>query len=116
MIETTWALQFPELGLRTDVARIGAQVICGCGFLGAGCILLTDKRIIKGLTSAASMWACACLGLAIGVGFYELVLIAFIMIFIVLNLFSVVNIKTRERISKTTTTDYLSTYPCHISS
>lgn len=52
-----------------DVMRLGAQVISGIGFLGAGCILVHGKRI-RGLTTAAGLWATACLGLAIGSGYY----------------------------------------------
>lgn len=55
----------------SDPVRLGAQVISGIGFLGAGTIVLTGKRQIKGLTTAASLWAAACGGLAIGIGFYE---------------------------------------------
>ena len=61
-----------------DPARFGAQVISGIGFLGAGTILVTSRSQVKGLTTAAGLWACACLGLAIGVGFYTLGLIAFV--------------------------------------
>lgn len=53
-----------------DIARMPAQVISGIGFLGAGTILITGKNQIKGLTSAAGIWFCACIGLAIGIGFY----------------------------------------------
>jgi len=55
----------------SDPARLGAQVISGIGFLGAGTIILTGKNQIKGLTTAASLWTAACSGLAIGIGFYE---------------------------------------------
>lgn len=55
----------------SDPVRLGAQVISGIGFLGAGTIVLTGKSQIKGLTTAASLWAAACGGLAIGIGFYE---------------------------------------------
>ncbi len=54
-----------------DVVRLGAQVISGIGFLGAGTIIITGKNQIKGLTTAASLWTAACGGLAIGIGFYE---------------------------------------------
>ena len=67
-----------------DPARIGAQVISGIGFLGAGTILVTSRNHIKGLTTAAGLWACACLGLAIGAGFYTVSLIGFILIAIAL--------------------------------
>ncbi len=52
-----------------DPARIAAQVVSGIGFLGAGTILRTGNHI-KGLTTAASLWVCAGIGLAIGSGFY----------------------------------------------
>lgn len=54
-----------------DPSRMGAQVISGIGFLGAGTILVTGKNRVKGLTTAAGLWSSACMGLAIGVGFYE---------------------------------------------
>ncbi|HHU78878.1 MAG TPA: MgtC/SapB family protein [Clostridiales bacterium] len=52
-----------------DPARLGAQVISGIGFLGAGTILKDGSRV-RGLTTAASLWVVACIGLAIGMGFY----------------------------------------------
>ena len=54
-----------------DVARLGAQVISGIGFLGAGTIITTGGNRVKGLTTAAGLWAAACIGLAIGSGYYE---------------------------------------------
>lgn len=69
-----------------DGARLGAQVISGIGFLGAGTILVTSRNQIKGLTTAAGLWACACLGLAIGVGFYTLAISTTILITIVLSI------------------------------
>lgn len=57
-----------------DPARLGAQVISGIGFLGAGTIVITGHqrgRRITGLTTAAGLWASACMGLVIGSGFYE---------------------------------------------
>ena len=58
---------YPE---RLDISRIAAQVISGVGFLGAGSILISRHQI-KGLTSAASIWTCACIGLATGIGFID---------------------------------------------
>ena len=57
--------------LPTDVARLGAQVVSGLGFIGAGTIIVTNKQTIKGLTTAAGLWASGIIGLAIGAGFYE---------------------------------------------
>lgn len=59
------------LRISTDASRMGAQVISGIGFLGAGTIMVVGKNEVKGLTTAAGLWACACMGLAIGIGFYE---------------------------------------------
>jgi len=70
----------------SDPARLGAQVITGVGFLGAGTILITGRQKIKGLTTAAGLWASACLGLAIGIGFYEGALIGAVLIFVSLAL------------------------------
>lgn len=55
---------------RLDISRIAAQVVSGVGFLGAGSILVSGHQI-KGLTSAASIWTCACIGLAVGIGFID---------------------------------------------
>ncbi len=54
-----------------DPVRMGAQVISGIGFLGAGTIIVTGHNQVRGLTTAAGLWAAACIGLAIGIGFYE---------------------------------------------
>lgn len=53
-----------------DPARLGAQVVSGIGFLGAGSIVIEGHTKIRGLTTAAGLWAAACIGLAVGAGFY----------------------------------------------
>lgn len=73
------------IGIKTDVSRFGAQVINGIGFLGAGTIIVTGRKNVKGLTTAAGLWSSACLGLAIGVGFYECVLIGYAIMFITMH-------------------------------
>lgn len=82
MLDGPWAGIAQEVGIRTDVSRFGAQVINGIGFLGAGTILVTGRQEVKGLTTAAGLWASACMGLAIGAGFYECVVLAFVLIFL----------------------------------
>ena len=67
----------------SDPARMGAQVISGIGFLGVGTIIITRDRQVRGLTTAAGLWASACMGLAIGVGFYTGALIGMAFIFFV---------------------------------
>lgn len=68
-----------------DLVRMGAQVISGIGFLGAGTIIVTSRNQIKGLTTAAGLWAAACVGLAIGIGLYEVAVISAAMIWIILT-------------------------------
>lgn len=69
--------------LKSDYGRLGAQVISGVGFLGAGTIL-RNKGTIKGLTTAATLWLIACVGLAVGMGYYEISIMAISLTMIVL--------------------------------
>lgn len=73
------------LGENTDPARIGAQVISGIGFIGAGTIILNSRHQIKGVTTAAGLWASAAMGLAAGVGYYECVLLMCLVLYITLK-------------------------------
>lgn len=68
-----------------DPVRMGAQVISGIGFLGAGTIMLTGRNQVKGITTAACLWTAACSGLAIGIGFYEGALISALFIFFIMT-------------------------------
>ena len=65
---------YAALGATPDPARLSAQVITGVGFLGAGTIM-KEGVSVKGLTTAASVWAVACLGIAAGFGYYALALL-----------------------------------------
>ena len=69
-----------------DPVRMGAQVVSGIGFLGAGTIIVTRRNQIKGLTTAAGLWSAAGVGLALGVGFYEAALAGTLAVFIVMTL------------------------------
>lgn len=60
-----------HFGNSHDIARLGAQVVSGIGFLGVGTIIVTGRNQVRGLTTAAGIWACACIGLPLGIGFYE---------------------------------------------
>lgn len=79
MITNQYIVQ--NMNFEGDPTRLGAQVISGIGFLGAGTIVFTGKQHVSGLTTAAGLWASACMGLAIGIGFYEGALIGCIFIF-----------------------------------
>ena len=73
-----------EQGLTTDVTRMSAQVLSGIGFLGAGTIL-REGFSVKGLTTAASLWAVSCIGIAVGSGFIAGGLVATVVIYLTLN-------------------------------
>ena len=68
-----------------DPVRMGAQVVSGIGFLGAGTIIVTKHSQIKGLTTAAGLWASAAVGLATGIGFYEAAIAGALIIFVTLT-------------------------------
>lgn len=82
--------------IRADQARLIAQVVSGIGFLGAGTIVVTHHSI-RGLTTAASLWATAGLGLAIGMGYYAIALLSFIAVIAVLVLLKkIVHVPTNK--------------------
>lgn len=95
---TTMTGQFLSIYMHytADMSRLGAQVISGIGFIGAGAIITTSKRQVRGLTTSAGLFSVAIIGLTFGAGFYEGGIIATILIFIVESLFSKFeyNIKT----------------------
>jgi len=89
-----------RMGAPVDPTRIGAQVVSGIGFLGAGTIL-RKGFMVEGLTTAASLWAVSCVGLAAGGGFWAGALIATVVLYCVLNYVK----KVRNRISSIRTID-----------
>lgn len=72
----------------TDITRLGAQVINGIGFIGVGTVIVTGKQQVKGLTTAAGLWASACMGLSIGAGFYFAAVVGCVFIFLTVVVFS----------------------------
>ncbi|WP_066715291.1 MgtC/SapB family protein [Clostridium sp. Marseille-P299] len=80
-------MEYPELSgiIRSDPARLICQVVSGIGFLGAGTIVFT-KNSIHGLTTAASLWSTAALGLATGMGYYHVALVGIVIIFFALTM------------------------------
>lgn len=79
--------QFPDAQI--DVARMGSYVISGIGFLGAGSIIKDGFRV-RGLTTAAGLWVVACLGIAVGAGFYTAALFGGLVVVIVLTLLKMI--------------------------
>jgi putative Mg2+ transporter-C (MgtC) family protein len=89
MTEFQWAripIGYQEM-VRIDPARMAQGVMTGIGFLGAGA-LMQDKQTIRGLTTAASIWITAAIGLVIGAGFYGAALIATLLTLVTLSLFN----------------------------
>lgn len=79
-------VEYRPYGASPDPARLAAQVITGVGFLGAGTIMREGINV-KGLTTAASLWTIACLGIAAGGGYYAVALIGMVFVLITLTLF-----------------------------
>ncbi len=96
----------------TDPARLGAQVVTGVGFLGAGTILMSrrDHRV-HGLTTAAGLWACACLGLALGIGFYGAAITAGVIIFLSLTVFQNLGVRISKHFDRTAAHSYEEEHP-----
>lgn len=80
-----------EMGYTGDVTRIGAQVISGIGFLGAGAIINSRAQKVIGLTTAAALWTCACIGLAVGIGLYSAAIISCLIVLVLLRVLCVVD-------------------------
>ncbi|WP_440896818.1 MgtC/SapB family protein [Amphibacillus sp. Q70] len=101
--------------VRSDQARLVAQVVSGVGFLGAGTIII-NKRSIVGLTTAATIWTAACLGIAVGMGYYSIAIIGTIAIMVGLTVMKkILNIPTEKKIEvkfvhKTQTKEFLNQY------
>ncbi len=92
---------FQEFGA-SDPVRMGAQVISGIGFLGAGSIIITGKNQVRGITTAAGLWAAACGGLAIGIGFYLGAIVGGVAIFLIMTVMKKLDNSIRK---KSTTVD-----------
>lgn len=82
-----FGIQHPELSgiVTSDITRLIAQVVSGIGFLGAGTIII-NKRSVTGLTTAASIWTVAAIGISIGMGYYFLGISAALLILLVLSI------------------------------
>jgi putative Mg2+ transporter-C (MgtC) family protein len=94
------AVNHPELAgvIRSDQARLIAQVVSGIGFLGAGTIIVT-KQSVTGLTTAASLWAAAGLGISIGMGYYAIAITSAIGVIIALTLVKkIIHVPTTKKL------------------
>ena len=98
MLSTQWAAAAQSVGATHDVSRFGAQVINGVGFLGAGSIILTGRKRVKGLTTAAGLWTSAIIGLTFGGGFYEGGILATVFIMLAELVFSRIEYRVLENV------------------
>lgn len=98
MVTNQYVCQVYQAG---DPVRMGAQVVSGIGFLGAGTIIVTRRNQIKGLTTAAGLWSAAGVGLALGVGFYEAAIAGSVAIFLVMTLLQFMDRRMHRKSSRT---------------
>lgn len=84
-----------------DSARIAAGIVTGIGFIGAGSIIAMGGHV-KGVTTAASLWVVAAIGLAVAVGWYTISIIAAVLVFAILQIrrveYELVDVKKRKKI------------------
>lgn len=85
------------LNLGGDPLRVGAQVVSGIGFLGVGTIIVRNRDQVTGLTTAAGLWATACIGLAVGIGFYAAALLAFLMVIVTMSILTCLECSPKRR-------------------
>ena len=82
-LATLIGLYLAEIGgSQSDIGRIPAQILCGIGFLGAGTIIVTERKQVKGLPTAAGLWVTATMGMAVGAGFIWAGIICFVLVFL----------------------------------
>lgn len=105
----------PSSNYTFTLTRLSAQVISGIGFLGAGTIFIAQKKI-AGLTTAASLWNVACLGLMVGFGYYWIAILCCVLILTVLTLFQkIIRVNSVKRVEvrfihRAETLEYINTY------
>ena len=78
-----------------DPMRLAAQVINGIGFIGAG-VIWRGNLGIHGITTAADIWIASAIGLAIGLGFYDITIVTLICVFIILNIGKIAGVKSND--------------------
>lgn len=102
MLGGAWADVTARVGLKYDASRMASQVVTGIGFLGAGIIIKVAHQQVSGLTTATGLFATVIMGIAAGAGFYECVFAALILIVVVLNVMSPLEIAFKRRLRNIT--------------
>lgn len=98
MLHGPWAGTLARVGEKFDASRLASSVISGIGFLGAGTIIKGAHQQVNGLTTATGMFATVCIGIASGFGFYECVIPAILIVAVVLNLMSPLEVAFKRRL------------------
>ena len=96
MITNDYICQYVAYGVG-DLARMPAQVVSGIGFLGAGSIMVTGHKQVKGLTTAAALWVTAAIGIAIGCGFYFGSIAALCIVYVISSIYRFFDRKIMEK-------------------
>ena len=102
MMSGPWKDVVERVGVKFDTSRMAAMVVTGIGFLGAGIIIKTDHKQVRGLTTATGLFATVCLGIAAGMGFYDCLIIAMVMCTMVLNLMGPLESAMKRRLRNIT--------------
>ncbi len=88
--------QYAFNGVRYDAARVAAQVVSGIGFIGAG-VIIFQKNVVRGVTTAAGLWVAAAIGLSCGAGMYDIAVAASLLTIICLETMHFITKKYGER-------------------
>ena len=102
MLHGPWAEVVAAVGEKFDASRLASQAVTGIGFLGAGTILKVAHQQVKGLTTATGLFATVCMSLAAGAGFYECVITVLVLIVLVLNVMTPLEILFKRRLRNIT--------------
>lgn len=97
MLQTVWAETAAKVGQKFDASRLASQALTGIGFLGAGTILKVSHQQVNGLTTATGLFATVCMSVAAGAGFYECVLLSMLLIVLVLNIMTPLEVLYKRR-------------------
>lgn len=102
MLHTVWKDVVQEVGEKFDGSRLASSVITGIGFLGAGIIIKAAHQQVSGLTTSTGLFATMCMGIACGAGYFELVLVSLLVVEVILNVMSPLEIAYKRRLRNIT--------------
>ena len=97
MLHGPWRALAQSIGATQDVSRFGAEAATAIGLRGAGTIIITARQQVKGLTTAAGLWAVSIIGTAIGAGFYTGGTVCYAFILLAMNVLRLVDVRIQSR-------------------